>query len=185
MEPDRVRQRQEELDGREAELKARENELARREQQIARQESQIQEHCEELKELIGSLHREKVKMLEDNEETIVSFCLSITRKVIQHEIENGRYKMDRVIKGALDAVGNQGKTVVKVNPADHDIARQCLEEAGPGTSSDRVSVVADPQVLPAACCIETESGKIYSDVEGRLDRIEEGLLKKAKENDVL
>jgi flagellar biosynthesis/type III secretory pathway protein FliH len=45
--------------------------------------------------------------------------------------------------------------------------------------------VADPQVPPAACCIETESGKIYSDVEGRLDRIEEGLLKKAKENDVL
>jgi flagellar biosynthesis/type III secretory pathway protein FliH len=172
----RVQQSSKELADREARLEEREADLAAR-------EKDVQEKMDELARLITSVKEEKAQMLEANEEEIISFSLSITQKVLQYEIENGRYKIEEVVKSALRAVRDRGSIVVRVNPVDLELTRSAVNRLGRHFGTQRITCVGDESISPASCCIETESGKIFSEIPGRLERIEKSLLKKNGSSD--
>ncbi len=161
----------------EAALEHREQELSRGQAQLAEQMALAQQTSARLSELVAAVQREQAQMLEANEETLVAFCLSITKKVLQHEIENGRYKIGEIVKAALEAVRASGSIVVRVNPQDRGLTEAAMQEMRQAPDGKRISVQPDDSVPPAACRIETESGWAMSDVDSRLERIEESLLK--------
>jgi len=163
---------------REEQCARREAELARREAQLAERERAVDERLAQLARLISSVEQEKVELLQANEEEIVSFSLSITEKVLQYEIENGRYKIGEVVRSTLQAVRDKGSVVVRVNPRDLEMTRAALEKMGQTFGTTRISTVPDESIPLASCCIETDSGKIFSEIPGRLKRIEQSLLKR-------
>jgi flagellar biosynthesis/type III secretory pathway protein FliH len=167
----RLEQRARELDRRQAALDQRETELDQKAEAV-------EERLEELAGLISSVREEKAEMLEANEEEIVSFSLSITEKVLQHEIEHGRYKMAEVVRSALRAVREKGAVVVRVNPRDLEMTKTAIEHLGQAYGRTRITTVPDESIPLASCCIETESGKIFSEIPGRLAKIEESLLRR-------
>ncbi|MFW6118971.1 MAG: FliH/SctL family protein [Planctomycetota bacterium] len=177
-----VAEKQEELQQRAAELARREADLTRRAEELDRRERMIDEKLEELAELIGSVKEEKLDMLEANEEEIVSFSLSITEKVLQHEIEQGRYKITEVVKSALRAVRDKGALVVRVNPRDYEMTCKAAEQLAQSYGRTNITTVPDDSIPLASCCIETDSGKIFSEIPGRLAKIEKSLLKKNGES---
>ena len=160
------------------EVERRQEELARREAELARKELTADEKLQELAALISSVRQEKAQLLEANEEEIVSFSLSITQKVLQYEIESGRYKIGEVVKSTLRAVRDKGSLVVRVNPRDHELARAAVEKLEQTFGTTHITTVPDESIPLASCCIETDSGKIFSEIPGRLERIEQSLLKK-------
>jgi flagellar biosynthesis/type III secretory pathway protein FliH len=163
----------------EREQRARgEAELARRQAQLAEKEKALDERMAQLARLVSSVEQEKVGLLQANEEEIVSFSLSITEKVLQYEIENGRYKIGEVVSSTLRAVRDKGAVVVRVNPRDLEMTRAALATMAEGAGPGRASAVADESIPLASCCIETDSGKVFSEIPGRLKRIEQSLLKK-------
>ena len=166
------------LDRGRQDLAQREQELDRREAELAVREQAAEAHLERLAALIGSVRDEKIEMLEANEQEIVTFSLSITQKVLQYEIENGRYKIGEVVRSTLQAVRDRGSLVVRVNPQDHEMARAAVERMGQAFGSTRITAVPDESIPLASCCIETDSGKVFSDIPGRLDKLERTLLKK-------
>jgi len=163
-------------------LEKRAAQLARLEEQLDRRERKIDEKIEELAELIDSVKEEKVEMLEANEEEIVSFSLSITEKVLQHEIEHGRYKITEVVKSALRAVRDKGAVVVRVNPRDYEMTCKAAERLAQSYGRTNITTVPDESISRASCCIETDSGKIFSEIPGRLAKIEKSLLRKNGES---
>ncbi len=169
--------REEALERRQAELDAREAELSQKSRELEERERRLEENCRRVGELLESVRTARADILEDNEETIVAFTLSVARKVLQHEVENGHYKIGEIVQSALESVKTESSAVVRVNPQDEDLARRAVrEDNGEGA---RLSVVPDPEVGRAACCIETDSGKIVSDIGARLERVEDNLLKRA------
>ncbi|KPK66172.1 MAG: hypothetical protein AMK73_00770 [Planctomycetes bacterium SM23_32] len=160
------------------ELARREEALARREAELADTQRAVEERLEELAGLISSVREEKTELLEASEEEIVSFSLSITEKVLQCEIENGRYKIGEVVKSALRAIRDKGSLVVRVNPRDYDLTVAAVERMERTYGTTRVTCVPDESIPLASCCIETDSGKIFSEIPGRLKRIESSLVKK-------
>ncbi len=170
-----------------AELQELRRRLAEQQQRAARAEAELARLSEReqtfdgqmarLAELLAAVERERADLLQANEEEIVSFSLSITEKVLQYEIENGRYKIGEVVAATLRAVRDRGAVVVRVNPVDLELTQQALQSMGQGDGG-RISAVADAAVSPASCCIETDSGRIFSDVPERLKRIEQSLLKR-------
>ena len=96
----------------------REAELARLEAQLADRSKALDEKLAQLAHLILSVEQERVALLQTNEEEIVSFTLSITEKVLQYEIEDGRYKIGDVVRATLSAVRDRGTVLVRVNPRD-------------------------------------------------------------------
>jgi flagellar assembly protein FliH len=166
-------------------LRSREEALSRKEAELTRREAanlakgrELDLKLNQLRALIDTVRKERTGLLENNEQEIVSLSLAIAEKVLQHEIEGGRYRIDAAVRSVLDAVRNKGATVVRVNPHDYELTEAAVEKLDRVQGSARVSVVADTAIAPASCCIETDSGKALWDVQGSLERIEEGLLRK-------
>ncbi len=165
------------------ELDEREEALARREADLARKERQIERRLDELASLIGSVKQEREELLEASEEQIVSFSLSITEKVLQCEIENGRYRIGEVVRSTLQAVRSKGALVLRVNPRDHELAQAAVQRLGKTFGTTRITTVPDESIPLASCCIETDSGKVFSEIPGRLERIRNSLMKRSGEGD--
>ena len=161
----------------------REAESARLEARLAARGKELDEKMAQLARLVSSLEKERVDLLQSNEEEIVSFSLSITEKVLQYEIENGRYKIGDVVRATLSAVRDRGAVVVRVNPRDLEMTQAALDKMAPASGASRMSAVGDETIALASCCVETDSGKVFSDIPGRLKRIEQSLLKKNGETD--
>jgi len=178
-----IAERRRDLDRQALELARGQEELARREAELAATEAQLNERLERLAALISSVHKEKLEMLEANEEEIVSFSLSITQKVLQYEIENGRYKIEEVVRSALRAVRDRGPISVRVNPRDLDMARAAVEKLAKSFGTTRINAIPDESIPLASCCIETDSGKVFSEIPGRLKAIERSLLRKNGDTD--
>jgi len=176
-EPDELTAVRERLAARSRELDRLEQRLARREAELAAREKDLTDSMAHLAGLIRSVEDEKAEMLDANEEDIISLSLSITEKVLQYEIENGRYKIGEVVRSALRAVRDRGSIVIRVNPQDIDLTRAAIEQLGQTYGTRRISSMPDESIAPACCCIETDSGKIFSEIPGRLQRIERTLLK--------
>ncbi len=177
--------REQQLVERGSELDRRESALTQREAELAEKEKALDRELEQVAKLISSMHEEKLEMLESNEEEIVSFSLSITEKLLQHQIEHGRYRVGEVVKSALRAVRDKGPVVVRVNPRDHELTKRAVEKLGQTYGRTRITVVPDESIPLASCCIETESGKIFSEIPGRLKKIERVLLNKNGESNGL
>ena len=169
--------REQQLVERGSELDRRESALTQREAELAEREKGLDRELEQVARLISSLHEEKLEMLESNEEEIVSFSLSIAEKLLQHQIEHGRYKIGEVVRSALRAVRDRGPVVVRVNPRDHELTKRAVEKLGQTYGRTRITTVPDDSIPLASCCIETESGKIFSEIPGRLKKLEKTLLK--------
>ncbi len=160
------------------ELRRKEAELDRLREELESRRRALDEKIERLGQLIDSVQKERIDTLASNEEEIVSFTLSITEKVLQYEVDNGRYKIGEVVKGALEAVREKSGLVVHVNPGDFELAGEAVERLRQVSGVNNIETVADESVPPAACCIETKSGKVFSEIPNRLKRIESSLLKK-------
>jgi flagellar biosynthesis/type III secretory pathway protein FliH len=176
-------ERRRRLEAAEQALARRDQELIRREADLAEQQRAVEARLGELAALIGGIQDKKAEMLEASEEEIVSLSLSITEKVLQHEVESGRYRIDEVVKAALRVVRDRGSLVVRVNPHDHELARAAVEKLERTYGTTRIATVPDESIPLASCCIETDSGKIFSEIPGRLERIKHSLLKKNGESD--
>jgi len=171
-----LRRQAEELARREALLEQKETELAAR-------ESAVEERLRELGALIRSVNEQKAQMLAENEEEIVALSLSITQKVLQYEIEHGKYKIDEVVRSTIQAVRDKGAVVVRVNPRDYELARAAVAELEQTFGTTRITTVPDESIPLASCCIETDYGKVFSEIPGRLERIERSLLNRNGEAD--
>ncbi len=180
------------LADRRKQLGQRSRELARREQVVVGREAQLSEKerdldlkLEELGGLIESVQQEKAEILKANEEEIVSLSLSITEKVLQHEVEHGRYKIGEIVKSALEAARQKGAVVVRVNPRDLAATREAIERLAQPHEESRISAVPDESISLASCCIEAESGRVFSEIPARLRKIEQSLLKRNGDSDGL
>jgi len=174
-----------ELQQRDAALTEREQQVAAREAALAQERQAVEAKSARLADLIGSVNREKAAMLAENEGEIVSLTLSITEKVLQYEIENGRYKIGEIVKSALQAVRDRGEVVIRVNPDDHALASEAMAGLGPNSGKGHLSVIADDSVPLASCCIDTDSGRVFSEIPRRLKMIEESLLRRNGDSDGL
>ena len=167
----------EEIRRREEELTQREAELQQGREAVTQSRAAVDQQMEQFAALLEGLHRERIQMLEENEEAIVALSLSVTRKVLQHEIENGSYKIGEIVRGAIDTVRNEGTINVKVNPQDYELAQAAVEKVKGEGEERQIALEADESVAPAACLLETDSGRILSDVAARLQRVENTLMK--------
>ncbi len=163
------------------ELAKREIHLGLRSQEVAQMQRGVEERLDRLNRLIAGIERMKTEELHNDEHAIVALSLRIAEKVLEHEIENGRYRIGEAVKSALQAVRDKGAVTVIVNPNDVESVKAALEKYPVEGLAGRVTIKPDPSVSPASCWIESDSGKICSEVSARLQLIEQSLLKKKEE----
>jgi flagellar biosynthesis/type III secretory pathway protein FliH len=160
------------------ELARKEIHLGLRTQEVAQKQKNLEEKLDGLNRLIANIERTKVEELHNDEHAIIALSLKIAEKVLQHEIENGRYRIGEAVKSALQAVRDKGVVAISVNPRDYETVKEAVEKHPVEGLAGRVTLKSDPAVAPASCVVETDSGKISSEVFARLQMIEKSLLTK-------
>jgi len=99
----------------------------------------------------------------------VRLGVEIARTLLRHEIDAGRYDMERIVRETLQASNTgRGACVVHVNPADLKRLEGIAFRAG-------TTLEADPEVAPADVHVTTHRGLLVRDVEEAIAAIAERL----------
>jgi flagellar biosynthesis/type III secretory pathway protein FliH len=131
--------------------------------------------CKALDTAAFELKHIQQNMVKEHKEQIAKLAVEIARKVLMQEIKEGDYKIETIIKEALDNVPTLQDVEVHLNP--EDFAQCQISEAGHDQENFKdVKLVPDPNVGKAECLIETPKGIIESVIEEHLDNISKALL---------
>jgi flagellar assembly protein FliH len=152
-----------------AELEARLDEARK---QLEAERRQLRQAREALGEAAGKLQRLHEDLLAQAEEQLLTLSLEIARKVLAQEIQAGRYEIDPLIAEAMKQLPARCDVTVHLHPNDHARCKMAEELRG---DSQSLRFVADADVRPGECFLETPEGAVETSVETQLAQIAEAL----------
>jgi type III secretion protein L len=169
-----------------AELKTRGEESNRAAEEIyqKRREEGYQEGLEagreEYADKIMDTVLSSVEYLENLEERLVKLVGEVTRKLLGEM--DSRELIVRLVRQALTTVRAERKVLIRVAAREEAAVRDGL--AGllkrPDGGSDFLELVADPDLPPGSCLLESEMGVVEASLETQLRNLEKALLRRVK-----
>lgn len=146
-------------------------------EQVHGQKAELNELCSNFKNIVDTLAGMQSELFRRHKDDIINLAVEISRRILAHRIEENDYKIQDVIKKALDDAPTQKDIVIRLNPKDYAQIEQ-LTKSSEIDIAKGATFVADAGIAPAQCLLETPKGIVESFIDEHLDRIGE-ILKKA------
>lgn len=129
-----------------------------------------------LRQVVREIHSAKQAWLEHWEKSGVHVAAAIAERLIRRELKKSPEITLTLVREALELAVGSSQLRIFIHPADHEaVAPQVqtiiAELSGLGTAE----LIADPQISPGGCRVETRFGTIDQQFEKQLARIEEEL----------
>jgi flagellar assembly protein FliH len=110
------------------------------------------------------------------EQGAVHVAAAIAKRLLRRELSRHPEITLTLVREALELAAGSSQVRLHLNPADHETMRLQIdallhELAGLGSAE----VIADPQIAPGGCRVETAFGLIDQQLDAQLARIEEEL----------
>lgn len=100
------------------------------------------------------------------ERVLVALTLEAARRIAQQELNLDPAKVAAVVRDAVTSLGAGARRVaVFVHPDDYAALAEVL--ADETTSADGWRLVADPEVLPGGCRVESEQASVVASLDAR------------------
>jgi flagellar assembly protein FliH len=147
-------------------------ELQQAREELERDRQRLALACQAVAKAAGQLQQAQAALAAEAEEQLRGLAVEIARKVLVQEVQAGRYEIDPIVAEAMRHVPSRRNVVVHLHPDDYaqcEMARQLAED------SDGIRFVADPNLQPAECILETSEGVVESSVEANLQSIDAAL----------
>lgn len=138
-------------------------------QQVA---SRLDALARRLQDVVDEAVRRRDQALAQCEQDVVKLALAVAERVVRRSAQESGAEITRaVLRSILEEVpqAGSGRVVVRVHPGEHAIleeAKSTLVAGIPGPLD--LHLIADPQVEPGGCVVETEMGNIDAGLETRL-----------------
>jgi flagellar assembly protein FliH len=145
-------------------------------EQLQEQKAELDELCSNLKSVVETLAGMQSELFRRYKDDIINLAVEIARKILAHRIEQDDYKIQDVIKQALDDAPTQKDIVIRLNPKDYTRIEQ-LTKADEIDFAKVATFVADVGIGPAQCLLETPKGIVESFIDEHLERITQALKK--------
>ncbi len=145
-------------------------------EQIQNQKNELNELLSNLESIVETLSAMQSELFHRHRDDIINLAVEISRRILTHRIEQDDYKIQDVIKQALDDAPTQKDIVIRLNPKDYAQIEQ-LTKSSEKDFAKGATFVADASIAPAQCLLETPKGIVESFIDGHLDRISEALKK--------
>lgn len=114
----------------------------------------------------------RIDMIRRTERQMVQLALSLARRIVHREISLDHEVLLAMARGALDRLGEGTRVTVRLHPEDYDaIAGARIAQMG-----SHVTVVADGQVAPGGCRIESDLGTLDAGVDAQIQEFGRALL---------
>jgi flagellar assembly protein FliH len=126
--------------------------------------------------VIESIEKAKTAWLTHWEKNAVHLATKIAARVVRKEVVATPEITLTLLREALELAVGGGQLTVRLNPADHAaLGPQVTKLSAEFAKLSSTELVADPQITPGGCRIETQFGTIDQTCEAQLARIEEEL----------
>lgn len=143
-------------------------------EQITAQKDLYNSLCLKLQSIIAKLDEHCNDMFASHKEEIARLSVEIARKVLMHKIAEQDYKIESIIKEAITNAPVHNNLTVRLNPQDL-AAFQENQKAGTADIFDGARFVADSNIGPADCIVESPKGIIKSLIHDHLEEIGKAL----------
>ena len=139
-------------------------------------EALFHQQVKRLQEIANGAAHDLQAALRQLEPQLVELALAIAERVVERELTTKRDFVADVVRAALSAAGSKTVVRVRVHPDDHDLISAAWPSLIGSTTDSPVELVADPQIQPAGCVVDTTSGLIDAQPSTRLAVIREQLV---------
>lgn len=126
--------------------------------------------------VVTKLNQFYEKIFSEQKEEIAKLSVEIARKVLMQKVEDGDYKIESIVKEALNNAPTKRDIVVHLNPEDLAECQKALQEEPDGESAN-VKFVSDSNIGRAECQLESPKGIVESLINENLERISNALRK--------
>ncbi|VAX39810.1 hypothetical protein MNBD_PLANCTO02-2795 [hydrothermal vent metagenome] len=130
-----------------------------------------------LRQASSQLIVERDRWITEWEESAIRFCIAISEKVVQTQLELHPELAQNILTETLQLVAESNSIQLKMNPSDVDQlgvnAEKIIQDLG---ACGNVTIVKDEDISRGGCLILTEHGIIDSRIETRFERIAQELL---------
>ncbi len=120
----------------------------------------------ELQQLRGRMRRQA-------ERDVVQLSVAIARRILHRELTVDPGALLGIVKAALERLEIQEVDRLRVHPADLELVRRFLEQAG---LAERIELVGDARLGRGGAVLETVQGQLDASLETQLEEIQRGLL---------
>jgi len=128
-----------------------------------------------LQSIANKLNRFYDEMFTGHKDEIAKLSVEIARKVLMQKLENGEYEIEPIIKEAIKSSPSQQDLVVHLNPEDMAAHEKAMQENNDQALTG-IKFVADQNIGPAECTLESPKGTIESKINEHLDQIAKTLV---------
>ena len=127
-------------------------------------------------QIIQSLENMRETLYSNIEEDIFDLIFRIAEKVIQSEIRQDDASRMSVLSAGLKKLKEQEKIDVRVAASDFELIQEALPElCERNRVAGKVSLQADPDILPGGCILESDQCELDARIDKALQMIEESL----------
>lgn len=157
---------------------AAEHSVQQRVEQLANMlvNQQVETLMPSLEKTLAHIQEARHDWLAHWENQAVALITAIAGRVIRRELKETPDITLTLLKEALELAAGNPRLRIRMNPADHeslgDAARGLIDKF---TTLASVEFLADAEISPGGCVVETEHGIIDQQIETQLARIEEEL----------
>jgi flagellar assembly protein FliH len=127
-------------------------------------------------ETVRALQNTKQAWLNQWEKNVVHLAAGIASRVIRRELAGQPEITLDLVREALELAASSGRLKLRLNPQDcQTLGERAKQLAAQISELAPADVVADPNIRPGGCRVDTEFGSIDQQIETQLARIEEEL----------
>lgn len=121
-------------------------------------------------------------MVERYENEIIELVKRISEKVIYGHARIDNQIVKRAILKSFELIPDPIEATINVSAEDYEFMETAKEELFEQVKTlKNVSIVSDPSLTRGGCRVETKSGEVDSDIQGRLDAISKSIIDAAAE----
>ena len=140
------------------------------------QKNEFSQAFQAINNVAAKLNQFYEKIFSEQKEEIAKLSVEIARKVLMQKVGDGDYKIESIVKEALNNAPTKQDIVVHLNPEDLMECQKVLQEEPDGALKD-VKLVSDSNIGRAECQLESPKGIVESLINENLDRISKALKK--------
>jgi flagellar assembly protein FliH len=136
---------------------------------LAAASAEIDTRSKALETVLDALARPFVNLDRHIEEELLALVQAITQQVVRQELKTEPEHVVGVIREGLAALpASTEEVVVRINPADADIVKDCLREED---IHQGWSIASDATIERGGCEIETKNSIVDAQIETRLNNV--------------
>ncbi len=140
------------------------------------QKASLSQACQALNAAAARLRQFHNSAVVRYKEDIARLSVEIARRILAQKIQTGDYKIETIVKEAMQDTPTDQVLEIHLNPADLEQCKNTLQ-AELNCSSTGIQFVPDANIGRAECLINSAKGTIESLIDVHLEKISEALTK--------